>query len=86
MKTLRNPVCTHTQWMVSPVQPRTEQLSPFHQTAPITKTQSEQMNITQRKMLRLIAGYIKHDDDSWADMYRDLRRRIEDGQTQKPIQ
>ena len=43
---------------------------------PLTATNFEHLAVTQRKMLRLIVGYVKGPDDSRADMYRRLRDKI----------
>ena len=45
-------------------------------TAPLTSAAVECLAIAQRKMLRLIVGYVKLDGDSWADMYRRLRQKL----------
>ena len=36
-------------------------------------------------MLRLIIGYAKGQDDSWADMYRALRSRLASAMAKKPV-
>ena len=54
-------------------------------TAPLTAKDEDQLAVTQRKMLRLIVGYVKHAADSWADMYRRLRTRLESALTKQPI-
>ena len=45
--------------------------------APLTAVQVERLAITQRKMLRLMVGYVKNPEDSWEDMYRRLRGKID---------
>ena len=54
--------------------------------APLTQKDCSRLGITQRKMLRLIIGYTKHSDDTWADMYRRLKLRINAATQQTPIQ
>ena len=46
-------------------------------TAPLTKQDVEQLAVTQRKMIRLIVGYVKLPSDSWEDMYRRMRTRVD---------
>ena len=55
-------------------------------TAPLTAKDEEQLAVTQRKMLRLIIGYVKTTEDSWADIYRRLRSRLASALAQKTIQ
>ena len=45
--------------------------------APLTTTDLELLAISRRKMLRSMVGFVKHADDSWADMYRCLRERLD---------
>ena len=54
-------------------------------TSPLTAKDEEQLATTQRKMLRLIIGYVKGDGDSWADMYRRLRLRLASAMAKKPV-
>ena len=42
-----------------------------------TRQQLEQLNVVQRKKLRKIAGWISDKDDSWEDMGRKMKRRLE---------
>ena len=37
--------------------------------APLTSADMQYLARTQRRMLRLIVGYVKLPDDTWADMY-----------------
>ena len=46
-------------------------------TAPLIETQLPYLASTQRRMLRLIVGYVKLPEDDWADMCRRLRHRVE---------
>ena len=54
-------------------------------TAPLTAKDEEELAVTQRKMLRLIIGYVKAPEDSWADMCRFLRSRLARAVAMKPI-
>ena len=54
-------------------------------TAPLKATDLERLAIAQRKMRRLIAGYTKRPDDSWADMYRRLNSKIDRATRQLPV-
>jgi len=53
--------------------------------SPLAQKQCSRLGVTQRKMLRLIIGYTKHPEDTWADMYRRLRQRILAATSQHPI-
>ena len=53
--------------------------------APLTATDEECLAITQRKMLRNIVGYVKLPDDTWADMYRRLRVKVERAVQHRPV-
>ena len=43
---------------------------------PLTARDEDRLAIAQRKMLRQIVGYVKASTDTWADMYRSLKKRI----------
>ena len=45
-------------------------------TAPLTATALERLGVAQRKMLRLMVGYVKFTDDSWDDMHRRMSGKI----------
>ena len=53
--------------------------------APLTTKDEQQLATAQRKMLRLIVGYVKGPDDSWADMYRRLRSKLASALAKKPV-
>ena len=53
--------------------------------APLTAAEEAHLATTQRKMLRSIVGYVKLPDDSWADMYRRLRGKLEKAMQRRPI-
>ena len=45
-------------------------------TAPLTAALFERLAVTQRKMLRLMVGYVKGPEDTWADMCKRLSQKI----------
>ena len=54
-------------------------------TAPFTANNFEQLAVAQKKMLRLIVGYVKLDSDTWADMYRRMKDKIQNAATIFPF-
>ena len=54
-------------------------------TAPLTAAALERLAVTQRKMFRLMVGYVKSPDDSWADMNRRLSAKIERALERFPV-
>ena len=54
-------------------------------TAPLAKKDEEHLAATQRKMLRLMVGYVKLPEDSWEDMYRRLRHKIDKALEKQPV-
>ena len=54
-------------------------------TAPLTATALERLGAAQRKMLRLMVGYVKFTDDSWADMHRRMSGKISEALEKYPI-
>ena len=54
-------------------------------TAPLTAAAFEKLAVAQRKMLRLMIGYVKGPDDSWADMHRRLSAKISRSLTKYPL-
>ena len=53
--------------------------------SPLTKKDEEQLSLAQRKMLRLMVGYVKAAGDSWADMYRQLRVKVDKALQKHPV-
>ena len=53
--------------------------------APLTVADKNYLAATQRKMLRRIVGYKKAPDDTWADMYRQIRTKLQNALQCKPI-
>ena len=51
-------------------------------TAPMTGSDIEKLAVEQRKMLRLMIGYVKFRHENYADMYRRLRIKIENATNQ----
>ena len=45
-------------------------------TAPLTAAVLERLAVAQCKMFRLVVGYVKTSDDSWADMHKRLSAKI----------
>ena len=54
-------------------------------TAALTANDLEKLDTVQRKMLRLIVGYVKLEGDSWEDMYRLIKRRLATVSGKQPI-
>ena len=54
-------------------------------TAPLAAKDYEKAAVAQRKMLRLMFGYVKLPHDAWQDMYRKLRQRIERATAKFPL-
>ena len=54
-------------------------------TTPMVQKHCSRLGVTQRKMLRLIIGYTKHPEDTWAGMYRRLRQRLLAATSKHPI-
>ena len=54
-------------------------------TTPLTTTALERLAVAQRKMLRLMVGYVKGHDDSWADMHRRLSAKISRALSKYPV-
>ena len=51
----------------------------------LSTSEFETLAVVQRKMLRLIIGYVKKPDDTWEDMYRRLKQKIEAALHRFPI-
>ena len=54
-------------------------------TTPLTSAQVEKMDVTQRRMLRKIVGWIRFDDEDWEVIGRRMKTRLEAGLRQYPI-
>ena len=47
--------------------------------------QREQLRVLQRRMLRLVVGWVRHDGEDWAITMRRMNRRVADAQKVHPI-
>ena len=54
-------------------------------TAPLSAADVEHLAAVQRKMLRLMVGFVKDEGDTWEDMYRRLMTRLEIAFARRPI-
>ena len=54
-------------------------------TAPMVAADIEHLAATQRKMSRLMIGYVKGPQDTWADMHRRLNRKIDAALAKFPV-
>ena len=54
-------------------------------TAPLTAVMVERLAAAQRQMLRLMFGYVKAPDDTWADMHRRLSAKISSALAKFPL-
>jgi hypothetical protein len=55
------------------------------ETCPLTTQQLEQVDVTQRKMLRKIAGWTHYEDETWEDSGRRMKRRLETALALSPV-
>lgn len=55
------------------------------ETCPLSHNQLEQLDITQRKMMRRIVGWVYDADDSWEDAGRRMKDRLKNALEQQPI-
>ena len=54
-------------------------------TAPLTAKDLERLAVTQRKMIRSIVGWVKLNEDDWADMYRRLGAKVDAALQRQPV-
>jgi len=54
-------------------------------TTPLTEMQLDKLDITQRKMLRRMVGWVISDDDTWEDAGRRMKARLEGALMRYPI-
>ena len=54
-------------------------------TAPLTAKDLERLAVTQRKMIRSIVGWVKLNENDWADMYRRLGAKVDAALQRQPV-
>ena len=54
-------------------------------TCPCTATQLNQIDVVQRKMLRLIVGWVRYDGEPWADTMRRMNNRVQSALNVLPV-
>ena len=54
-------------------------------TTPLTETQLEKLNAVQRKMLRKIAGWVRHDGEEWSITGRRMKQRLDAALMRRPV-
>ena len=55
------------------------------ETCPLTEIQRERLDITQRRMLRRMVGWVCYDDESWEERGRRMKKRLESALELRPV-
>ena len=55
------------------------------ETCPLTTKQLEQIDVTQRKMLRKMVGWTHYSDESWEESGRRMKLRLDTALTLSPV-
>ena len=54
-------------------------------TTPLTTSQLERLDATQRRMLRRIVGWVRYDDEGWEVTGSRMKRKLQTALAQRPV-